>query len=104
MEFILLLSILSSSGYSPREDSHYLAEKHIRLFSRWGSDAVELAPRTVNRYKLRQDPGAWNALGMMKKAYSTPMRTSTDVTRNCLRPLRLSIQSYGQKNSKLPPG
>lgn len=59
-----------------RQDSGYLAEKHIRLFSSWGSDAVELdprnidwktvSPRAMNRYKLRQDPGVWNALGTMK--------------------------------------
>ncbi len=59
-----------------RKDPGYLAEHNIRLFSSWGSDAVELDPRTIdwqsvtpramNRYKLRQDPGVWNALGTMK--------------------------------------
>ncbi len=59
-----------------RKDPNYLAEKHIRLFSSWSSDAVELDPRSIdwqsvtpramNRYKLRQDPGVWNALGKVK--------------------------------------
>jgi murein L,D-transpeptidase YcbB/YkuD len=59
-----------------RQNPSYLAEKHIRLFSSWGQDAVELdphqinwnkvTPRAMNRYKLRQDPGSWNALGTMK--------------------------------------
>lgn len=59
-----------------RKDPGYLADKHIRLFSSWDSEAVELnplgidwqsvTPRAMNRYKLRQDPGVWNALGTMK--------------------------------------
>ena len=59
-----------------RKDPGYLADKHIKLFSGWGNDAVELnplsidwnaiTPRAMNRYKLRQEPGKWNALGTMK--------------------------------------
>lgn len=59
-----------------RSDPNYLAEKHIKLFSSWGSDAVELDPLSINwqavtprqmsRYKLRQEPGKWNALGTVK--------------------------------------
>lgn len=59
-----------------RDNPDYLASKHIRLFSSWQKNAVELDPLTVdwhkisstvmNRYKLRQDPGEWNALGTMK--------------------------------------
>jgi murein L,D-transpeptidase YcbB/YkuD len=59
-----------------REDPNYLAANHIRLFSSWGSDALELDPlaidwneislKQIGRYKLRQDPGPWNALGTMK--------------------------------------
>ncbi len=59
-----------------RSDPNYLAEKHIKLFSSWGSDAVELdplsidwqavTPRQMSRYKLRQEPGKWNALGTVK--------------------------------------
>ena len=59
-----------------RKDSSYLESKHIRLFSNWQADGVELAPREIDwnqisrsqisRYKLRQDPGPWNALGVVK--------------------------------------
>ena len=59
-----------------REDSDYLASKHIRLFSNWHADGSELDPHTIDwsqvsrkqisRYKLRQDPGSWNALGVVK--------------------------------------
>ena len=59
-----------------RSDPNYLSEKHIKLFSSWGSDAVELdplsidwqavPPRQMSRYKLRQEPGKWNALGTVK--------------------------------------
>ena len=59
-----------------RKDPNYLSANHIRLFSGWGSDAEELDPLEINwnevsakqmrRYKLRQDPGPWNALGTMK--------------------------------------
>ncbi len=59
-----------------RKNKHYLETKHIRLFSNWQSDGKELAPETINwdevsrrqisRYKLRQDPGPWNALGVVK--------------------------------------
>ena len=59
-----------------RSDPNYLAEKHIKLFSSWGSDAIELDPRSIDwqsvtprqmsRYKLRQEPGKWNALGTVK--------------------------------------
>ncbi|MCF8057108.1 MAG: L,D-transpeptidase family protein [Desulfocapsa sp.] len=59
-----------------RKDSNYLAAKHIRLFSSWQSDAEELDPQSIDwnevsrkkisRYKLRQDPGPWNALGVVK--------------------------------------
>jgi len=59
-----------------RKNKNYLETKHIRLFSNWQSDGKELAPETINwdevsrrqisRYKLRQDPGPWNALGVVK--------------------------------------
>ena len=57
-------------------DPEYLAKEHIRLFSNWQEDGVELDPQTIDwqkvskkevrRYKFRQDPGPWNALGTMK--------------------------------------
>lgn len=57
-----------------RKDPNYLENKHIRVFDGWGRDAKELDPHKVNwnkvtnpaKYKFRQDPGPWNALGTMK--------------------------------------
>jgi murein L,D-transpeptidase YcbB/YkuD len=57
-----------------RKDPNYLASKHIRVFDGWGQDAQELDPASVDwnsvtnpgKYKFRQDPGPWNALGTMK--------------------------------------
>jgi len=59
-----------------RKDPYYLVNRKVRLFSSWQADAVELdsttidwqsvTPREMNRYKLRQDPGPWNALGPFK--------------------------------------
>ncbi len=57
-------------------DPEYLEKKHIRVFSSWQENAVELdpleidwntiSPKKMNQYKFRQDPGKWNALGTMK--------------------------------------
>jgi len=62
-----------------REDRNYLVNRKVRLFSSWQADAVELdsttidwqsvTPREMNRYKLRQDPGPWNALGPVKLVF-----------------------------------
>ncbi len=59
-----------------RKDNNYLSSKHIKLFSNWKSDGEELDPLTINwneisrkqisRFKLRQEPGPWNALGVVK--------------------------------------
>lgn len=59
-----------------QKDSRYLVDRHIRLFSSWTDDAVELdstvidwkavSSRQISAYKLRQDPGPWNALGKIK--------------------------------------
>ncbi len=59
-----------------RENSNYLASKHIKLFSSWQADGHELNPKDMNwneisrnqisRFKLRQEPGPWNALGVVK--------------------------------------
>ncbi len=59
-----------------RKDPYHLVKRHIRLFSSWKSDAVELDSTTMNwmnitpgkmaGFKLRQDPGPWNALGRVK--------------------------------------
>ena len=59
-----------------RKNVDYLAKRHVRLFSSWQADAVELNPYTIDwqtvtksrmrGFKLRQDPGPWNALGKIK--------------------------------------
>ncbi|MEN8188584.1 MAG: L,D-transpeptidase family protein [Thermodesulfobacteriota bacterium] len=59
-----------------RKNPSHLVERHIRLFSNWQADSVELDStaidwqqinrRLMGRYKLRQDPGPWNALGRVK--------------------------------------
>ena len=59
-----------------RKNPRYLIDRHIRVFSSWQSDAEELDSSTIDwenvsrsqmgRYKLRQDPGPWNALGRVK--------------------------------------
>jgi len=59
-----------------RKDPRHLVDRHIRLFSSWLDDAVELDSTVIDwenvsrsqmsRYKLRQDPGPWNALGRVK--------------------------------------
>ncbi len=59
-----------------RKDPLYLVKQHIRLFSSWQKDAVELDSTTmdwaaiseyqISLFKLRQDPGPWNALGDVK--------------------------------------
>ncbi|MGW8195834.1 MAG: L,D-transpeptidase family protein, partial [Desulforhopalus sp.] len=59
-----------------RKNPRHLADRHIRVFSNWRSDGVELDPLVIDwksvsrsqisRFKLRQDPGSWNALGRVK--------------------------------------
>lgn len=56
-----------------RKNPSYFDKKHMRLYSSWGPGAVEIDPRSVDwktanlsRYRVRQDPGPWNALGKVK--------------------------------------
>ncbi len=59
-----------------RKDPAHLVNRHIRVFSSWQSDAIELdsmaidwkavSRKQMGQYKLRQDPGPWNALGRVK--------------------------------------
>ncbi len=101
-----------------RKNPRYLIERNIRLFSSWEADAVELdstvldwskvSGSQMNRYKLRQDPGPWNALGKVKfvfpNSYSiylhdTPAQglfkqTSRSFSHGCIRvskPLALAL-------------
>jgi murein L,D-transpeptidase YcbB/YkuD len=53
-----------------RRDPGYLARHAIRVLSSWGPQARELDPRAVDwsggAYRLRQEPGPSNALGLVK--------------------------------------
>ena len=59
-----------------RKDPLYLVNRKVRLFSDWQENGVELdstaidwqatTGREMRRFKLRQDPGPWNALGRIK--------------------------------------
>lgn len=59
-----------------RKDAYSLMKRQIRVFSGWGQDAREIDTRFVNwhtispgmmrQFRLRQDPGPWNALGQVK--------------------------------------
>lgn len=61
-----------------RKDPGYLQKKHISLFKGW-SDNKEIDPRSIdwdkvspkamNQYRLRQNPGPWNALGVLKLVF-----------------------------------
>ena len=92
-----------------RRDRHYLARRHVRLFSSWSPDAVEIrstsvdwnsiSPARMSNFKLRQDPGPWNALGRVKFVFpnhydvylhDTPTqnlfsRTQRDFSHGCIR-------------------
>jgi murein L,D-transpeptidase YcbB/YkuD len=54
-----------------KDDIHYLDRERIRVFSSWGGEEID--PRSVNwwspqgqRYVFRQDPGTFNALGVLR--------------------------------------
>ncbi|MCU0599250.1 MAG: L,D-transpeptidase family protein [Desulfobacterales bacterium] len=59
-----------------KKNSNHLIENHIRLYSGWSANASEIdsttvdwrnvTPAKIRQYKLRQDPGPWNALGRVK--------------------------------------
>ena len=58
-----------------RQSVEFLASDGFRVFDGWGANAAEIDPQAVDwrtvspkrfRYKLRQDPGAKNALGQIK--------------------------------------
>jgi L,D-transpeptidase YcbB len=101
-----------------RKNPNYLVERHVRLFSNWQADAIELDSKSINwsmvsinqmnSFKLRQDPGPWNALGRVKFMFpnrfsvymhDTPghdlfSHTKRDFSHGCIRisdPLALAI-------------
>jgi murein L,D-transpeptidase YcbB/YkuD len=116
-----------------RKNPRHLVERNVRLFSSWQSDAVELDSTKINwhsvseskiaGFKLRQDPGPWNALGKIKFVFpnhysvymhDTPShglfnRTQRDFSHGCIRvsdPLALAIflldgQSSGWDEMKI---
>lgn len=59
-----------------KKNPAYFQKKHIKVFTGRGADAYEVDPGTVDwskltpqgmsLYRLRQEPGAWNALGKVK--------------------------------------
>ncbi len=57
-----------------RRDVGYLAAEHIRVLNGWGERPREIDPADIDwtrmkpplPYRLRQDPGPWNALGRIK--------------------------------------
>jgi L,D-transpeptidase YcbB len=113
-----------------RKDSNYLIKQHIRLFSGWSADAGEIDSRSVDwrnvsparmgQYKLRQDPGPWNALGQIKfdfpnkydvylhdtptqNLFSQPQR---DFSHGCIRvsdPMRLAAFALSRQTGAWPP-
>ncbi len=58
-----------------QKEPQYLADQNIRVFQGWQANAPEVDPTFVDwvhvrprnfSFKLRQDPGPWNALGRIK--------------------------------------
>lgn len=111
-----------------RKNRNYLVERHVRLFSSWQADAVEIDSTTidwtkvskqqVSSYKLRQDPGPWNALGKVKFVFpnsyavymhDTPRHdlfshTQRDFSHGCIRisnPLALAIFALNDQKGEL---
>lgn len=64
-----------------QKDPDYLRKNHIRIFSDWTDNGLEVDPAAIDwrtiggkikRYRLRQDPGPDNALGRVKFALPNP--------------------------------
>ncbi len=100
-----------------QKDPNYLEKQHIRLFAGWSADDREIdskyvdwknmSPAGMDQFKLRQDPGAWNALGQIKfdfpnqydiylhdtAAQNLFSRTQRDFSHGCIRvsdPIKLA--------------
>jgi murein L,D-transpeptidase YcbB/YkuD len=63
-----------------KKNPGYLSQMHLRVFQGW-KDSAEIDPATINwanlstnrfPYRLRQDPGATNALGRVKFLFPNP--------------------------------
>jgi L,D-transpeptidase YcbB len=57
------------------KDPEYLTRQNIKIFQGWGADAKEIEPKSIDwsivtaknfKYRFRQEPGPWNALGRIK--------------------------------------
>lgn len=64
-----------------REDPSYFRQQQIRVYDGYGADAREVNPDSVDwsavsperfPFRLRQDPGAYNALGRIKFMFPNP--------------------------------
>jgi L,D-transpeptidase YcbB len=113
-----------------KTNSHSLVNRHIRLFSGWSDNAGEIdsrfvdwknvSPAMMRQYKLRQDSGPWNALGMIKfdfpnqydvYLHDTPTqnlfsRTQRDFSHGCIRvsdPLKLAAFVLQGQAEDWPP-
>jgi murein L,D-transpeptidase YcbB/YkuD len=114
-----------------RKDPNYLVDRHVRIFSGWGDDAAEIdstavdwntiSPDMMDGYRLRQEPGPWNALGWIKFVFpnrysvylhDTPSqnlfsRTKRDFSHGCIRvsdPVQLAAFALSrQKGEDWPP-
>ena len=116
-----------------RKNPRYLVDRHVRLFSGWEPGAVELdsskmdwrtiTPSRMAGFRLRQDPGPWNALGRIKFGFpnkyaiymhDTPTkdlfsRSKRDFSHGCIRlsnPVALAIfsledQEHGWSKEKV---
>ncbi len=58
-----------------RKNLDYLDKQHMKIFHGWGADTKEIDSQTIDwstvnaknfSFRLRQDPGPWNALGRVK--------------------------------------
>jgi murein L,D-transpeptidase YcbB/YkuD len=104
-----------------RRDPAYLARQHLRVFRGWGVGAEEVDPATVDwtslsstnfPFRLRQDPGPWNALGEIKFMFPNPhdvylhgtpdrhlfARSQRSFSSGCIRiekPVELAVQLLG---------
>jgi L,D-transpeptidase YcbB len=101
-----------------RKNPRYLVDRHVRLFDGWEAGAIELDSTKMDwqkitrariaSFRLRQDPGPWNALGRIKFGFpnkysiymhDTPTkdlfsRNKRDFSHGCIRlsnPLALAI-------------